>query len=183
MKFLLYVTGAAAGSLTPINLITFDALRPDDEIRVVLSRTAETFVTVRACAASGSRVVYQDSWDGDDALHIRWSEWADRIIVYPATLNFLGRLRSGTADTPMMLALQCSTAPVLVCPSLPPGSELSPAFRLAQEFFAENEQYHLVDTVPGYSLALATAAGRAPISFAEVLELCAPLAIQGIPGR
>ncbi|MFI7003598.1 flavoprotein [Nocardia sp. NPDC050175] len=171
VKFLLYVTGAAAAALTPLNLLTFDALRPDDELRVVLSRTAETFVTTRTCAA-GNRTVSRDCWETDEAVHLPFAAWPDVVIVYPATLDFLGRLRSGVTNTPMMLALQCTAAAVYLCPALPPGAENSPAFRAVQEFAAQHSQYRLVDTAPGYSLAMNADAGRAPAAFAEVLELC-----------
>ncbi|MBF6242233.1 MULTISPECIES: flavoprotein [Nocardia] len=172
MNYLLYVTGAASAALTPLNLLTFDAIRPGETMTVVLSRTAETFVTVRACSASGTRTVYRDRWDDELALHLHLAAAADRIIVHPATLNFLGRLSSGITDTPMMLALQCTDAPVYLCPAIPPGAENSAAFGAARSFVAAHPQYHLVDTLPAYSAALRTEAGRAPVSFAEVLELC-----------
>jgi phosphopantothenoylcysteine synthetase/decarboxylase len=44
-------------------------------------------------------------------------------------MNFIARLSTGLGDTPALLALQCTQAPIVVCPSLPPNGHLNPAYQ------------------------------------------------------
>ncbi|MFD0480773.1 hypothetical protein ACFQ0B_81285 [Nonomuraea thailandensis] len=56
------------------------------------------------------------------------SLWPDTVLVYPAGLHFLARLALGLGDTPAILALQCTPAPIGIAPSLPPHGLTSPAY-------------------------------------------------------
>jgi phosphopantothenoylcysteine decarboxylase/phosphopantothenate--cysteine ligase len=96
------------------------------ELRVAVTRNAERFVTRGALGPMSGGNALLDAWpDGpvDRALHVELAEWADTVIVHPASLHFLARLAQGLADTPVLLALQCTTAPVVLAPALPPGAE------------------------------------------------------------
>ncbi|MEU6893018.1 flavoprotein [Streptomyces sp. NPDC046557] len=99
---------------------------PRLETRMVITRSAERFVSRTALAALGGNEVVLDVWPEEAstaALHVELAQWADSVIVYPATMNFIARFATGMADTPAMLALQCTRAPVAVAPAVPPGGQ------------------------------------------------------------
>jgi phosphopantothenoylcysteine synthetase/decarboxylase len=94
-------------------------------VRTVLTRTAERFVSREALTAIGGSVALADAWPeepGTGALHVELARWPDAVAVHPASMHFLARFAVGLADSPVLLALQCTAAPVAVAPALPPGA-------------------------------------------------------------
>ena len=51
--------------------------------------------------------------------HIALAEFAEAIVIAPATANLIGKLATGVADDLLtMVLLAAATAPVLVCPAI-----------------------------------------------------------------
>ncbi|MFC4565490.1 flavoprotein [Nocardiopsis mangrovi] len=130
-RLLFVVTGAVAASATPGWLSWLRGAAPGLEVKVVMTRSAGRFVTPAALATATGGEVIADEWaDGThDAVHARLGEWAQAAVVFPATLNFMARFSLGLADTPALLSLQCTAAPVAIAPSLPPGAVQGHAYR------------------------------------------------------
>lgn len=124
-RLLFIVTGSFPASTVPAWLDWLHGSIPDLEITVVMTRSASRFVTPTALGA-GTREVVVDEWPdelgGEGALHVRLQEWAEAAIVFPATLHYMGRLALGLADSPSLLALQSTSVPIAVVPSVPPGA-------------------------------------------------------------
>ena len=130
-RLLLVVTGSIGAAYLPAWLIWLSRKHPELELRVVLTRSAERFVTRTTVHASSGAPVEPDTWDDEDtaeARHVRWAQWADAVMVYPASMHYLARLAGGLADTPSLLAAHCTRAPVLVAPGLPPGAVEGPVY-------------------------------------------------------
>lgn len=131
-RLLLVGTGAIGVSSLPGWLGWLRESFPDMETRVVLTRQATSFVSPAALTAIGGRTVVLDSWPTEPqvaAPHVELGQWAEAIAVYPATFHFTSRFALGLADTPAMLALQCTSAPIGLAPALPPGALHSHAFQ------------------------------------------------------
>ncbi|MFI8948943.1 flavoprotein [Streptomyces sp. NPDC053750] len=129
-RLLLVVTGSVSAAHMPFWLNWLGMSYPGLQTNVVLTRSAGRFVT-RSALSTGSEgcEVHTDTWPEEDthARHVEWGEWAQAVLVYPASFHFLARLALGLADSPALLAAQCTTAPVVVAPALPPGGWQSPA--------------------------------------------------------
>jgi hypothetical protein len=129
---LLYVgTGALGVMFMPMWLHWLRSSYPATEIRPVVTRAATRFVTPEAVAVFAGSQPALDDWGAQTsgaAPHVELAEWADTVIVHPATFHFVSRLALGSADTPVLLALQCTRAPIALAPSLPPGALGSPAW-------------------------------------------------------
>jgi len=97
MKLLLGITGGIAAYKTP-ELVR--ALRQNgDEVQVVLTGAARDFVGVTALHALSERKVLGDGLDAAGEMdHIRLAEWAELMLVAPATANTLSKLAAGFAD-------------------------------------------------------------------------------------
>lgn len=130
-RLLLVVTGAASAAFSPFWINWLRGAYPSIELKVAVTRSGERFVTAQTLALLSGHEVVRDGWpDHPDpaALHVVLAEWAQAVAVYPASAHFLARLALGLADTPVMLALQCTGAVVGLAPSVPPGLTANPAY-------------------------------------------------------
>ncbi|MEU9046542.1 MULTISPECIES: flavoprotein [unclassified Kitasatospora] len=155
-KRLLYVaTGGIQAMFLPQWLSWFRSGYPGTEVRCIVTPSALRFTGATAIAvASGASLPTVDIWPDqpDRALHVELAEWPDAVLVHPATMHFVARLALGLADTPTLLALQCTRAPVVVCPALPPGGHLNPAYRAHVAALAERDNFAVLPPVNGVSL-------------------------------
>ncbi len=96
------------------------------------------------------------------AAHIDLAEWADLILVYPATLDYSSRLAHGIADSPSLLAAMTTEAQVCIAPALPPRALANPIVAETLRKLRMPENFLVIDPVPGPSessdVALAGAA-------------------------
>ncbi len=122
-RLLVVVTGSLHAAFLPRDLAWLRAAYPQLEVQAVLTRSALQFLTETAVGNITGQEAIVDEWPtpAADAVHVRLQQWAQGIMVYPASFHYVARLALGLADTPSLLAIQCSAAPVVVAPSLPPG--------------------------------------------------------------
>jgi phosphopantothenoylcysteine synthetase/decarboxylase len=127
---LVVATGSIMVAHLPTHLAWVRHQQPSLEVQVVLTGAAAQFVSKEALHLISGRPVLDDAWEPDadtsGARHVELSRWPDLAVVWPATLHYTARLALGLADSPSLLALHCTSAPVGVAPSLPPGGWESP---------------------------------------------------------
>ncbi|CAL9278642.1 flavoprotein [Streptomyces sp. SudanB91_2054] len=153
-RLLLVGTGAISVTFLPYWIKWLGLVLPDVECRVVVTRSAERFVTREALSAVGSRPALLDAWPDEPrttALHVEWAQWAEAVAVYPATVNFISRFATGMGDTPAMLALQCTEATIGIAPSLPPGAIGNPVLARHLEEIQERPGVCVAPPEPGRS--------------------------------
>lgn len=97
------------------------------EVRVVMTDSAQRFIQPLTFAALTGHKVITSLWptseDSDSSMdasieHIAEAQWADALVVAPATAGILAKFAHGMADdflTTMYLAIE---APVLVAPAM-----------------------------------------------------------------
>ncbi|HRV70622.1 MAG TPA: bifunctional phosphopantothenoylcysteine decarboxylase/phosphopantothenate--cysteine ligase CoaBC [Thermovirgaceae bacterium] len=120
-KLLLGVTGGIAAYKAPETVREFR--KHGWEVEVILSRSAERFVSPLSISSLSSRRV----WLEDDFLsaergwkipHISLAEWADVMIVAPATASFLHGAAFGDGSTLLHASLLAARCPVLIFPAM-----------------------------------------------------------------
>lgn len=174
MRLVLFGTGALNACHLPLGVSWFRANRSGDELRVVLSRSATRFVSPLALAALAGGPVAIDEWDDPafaqegSAPHTGVLAGADAVLVYPATLNTIGRLAGLDASTPVLNALHCTRSLIAIAPNLPPGAETNPAVQQALAALDSRDNVLLIDPVVRPSLSTGEDAHVAP-PFWEVL--------------
>jgi phosphopantothenoylcysteine decarboxylase / phosphopantothenate---cysteine ligase len=118
-QVLLGVTGGIAAYKSP-DLVR--RLREQGaEVRVVLTPSAERFVTPLTFQAVSGHPVRGGLWDesAEAAMsHIELARWADLVLVAPATADFLGRLAAGLADDLLATVCLATEAPIAVAPAM-----------------------------------------------------------------
>lgn len=127
-KILLGVTGGIA-AYKACELVRELKAR-GSEVRVVMTAAASEFVTPLTFQALSGHPVSQNLLDSDQESamnHIALARWADRIVVAPASANFLARLATGMADDLLSTLCLARTAPLILAPAMNQAMWLNPA--------------------------------------------------------
>lgn len=153
-RLALIATGSVAAADLPFWATWLRTTYPDLEVTAVLTRSARRFVSAAALSGRLRGRVLEDVWPEDvgDARHVSLHRWAEGFLVFPCTLDYLARLALGMGDSPSMLAAQCTTAPIVLAPALPPGGQESPAYRRHAEAVVQRPNVTLVPPQPGTSV-------------------------------
>ncbi|MEH2195207.1 MAG: bifunctional phosphopantothenoylcysteine decarboxylase/phosphopantothenate--cysteine ligase CoaBC [Nostoc sp.] len=92
------------------------------EVRVILTRSAQEFITPLTIATLSRHPAYTDDdfWQPTHSrpLHIELGEWADVMVIAPLTANTLAKLAYGMADNLLTNTILASTCPVLLAPAM-----------------------------------------------------------------
>lgn len=91
------------------------------EVQVVMTAGACRFVAPLTFQALSGRPVRTDLWDeaAEAAMgHIELARWAERILIAPATADFIGRLAHGLADDLLTTLCLATGAPVSIAPAM-----------------------------------------------------------------
>ncbi|MFC9635107.1 flavoprotein [Streptomyces mirabilis] len=157
----------------PFWLTWLNEVYPNLQVKVVVTPSAERFVTLQGLSSHRFGHALRDEWPLDDshARHVEWAEWADGVLVYPTTFHFLARLALGLADSPALLAAQCTSVPVVVAPGLPPGGWQSPACAGHVAALSTRSNTAVVSPRPGISKTTGRPDAWAPALMPEAIRV------------
>ena len=91
------------------------------EVRVVMTRGATAFVTPLTFQAVSGNPVHTTLLDETSEAgmgHIELARWADRVLVAPATADFMARLAHGFANDLLSTICLATSAPVMLAPAM-----------------------------------------------------------------
>lgn len=89
-------------------------------VRVVMTPSATRFVGAMTFVGLTGRPAVTDLYDPayPGEVHVELGEWAEAIVIAPATQNLLARAASGFADDAVLATLACASGPVLYAPAM-----------------------------------------------------------------
>lgn len=90
-------------------------------VRVIMTESATQFVTPLTFQTISRSLVATDTFEERDpsvVSHIDTADWADLVVVAPATANILAKMAHGLADDMLSTTLLATQAPVLVAPAM-----------------------------------------------------------------
>ncbi|AZM57353.1 pantothenate metabolism flavoprotein [Streptomyces sp. WAC 01529] len=120
---------------------------------VCLTRSAREMVSPRALEVVSGRPVIAPDWSGDSGpSHVSWADWAEAVIVWPATLNFMSRCALGLADSLPSAIVLSTCAPVIFAPSVAEAAVRGGPFRRAVRLLTQ-DGHGLVGPVVGHSVS------------------------------
>jgi len=97
-------------------------LRAEDvDVKVVMTRSATEFVAPLTFQALSGQPVSLELLDAraEAAMgHIDLARWADRILIAPATADFIAKLRIGIADELLTAVCLAAEAPIVLAPAM-----------------------------------------------------------------
>ena len=118
-KILLIISGGIAAYKT-LDLIR-SLVSQNFEVKTILTKTAEEFVTPLSISSLSKNKVYQNKFDLNEEIemdHIALSRWADLILVAPATANILENIANGSANDFINTVILASDKKILFAPAM-----------------------------------------------------------------
>lgn len=149
-KILLCVTGGIA--VYKAAALTSKLVQAGAHVKVILSESAQKFVTPLTFQALSRNEVYVDTFDEKNPrviAHIDLADWADLILVAPATANTIGKIAGGIADNMITTVLLAATSPVWIAPAMNVHMYDHPAVKKNLSILAEYG-YQFIEPSEGY---------------------------------
>jgi phosphopantothenoylcysteine decarboxylase/phosphopantothenate--cysteine ligase len=103
-----------------------------------------------------------------DPVHVSLAEWADAVVVAPATANVIGKVACGIADDLLTCTVMATKAPVLIAPAMQSAMWRSAAVR-ANVAALKRRGFRIVGPDEGYLACGAEGIGRLTDT-AQILE-------------
>ncbi|MGZ3418881.1 MAG: flavoprotein [Polyangiales bacterium] len=119
------VCGAVAAFESP--RLALALLARGHEVRIALTRRARRFVQPEVLAAVTRAKVATRMHQRGRVPHVELAEWADLVLVAPATATTLSRIAQGDCSDLVSAIATTTSANVAIAPALTPGMAASPA--------------------------------------------------------
>lgn len=90
-------------------------------VKVMMTEHAQEFVPPLSFQVLSKNDVFTDTFDEKKSsvvAHIDLADWADLVIVAPATANLIGKMANGIADDMVTTTILATEAPVWVAPAM-----------------------------------------------------------------
>ncbi|HEH1040094.1 TPA: bifunctional phosphopantothenoylcysteine decarboxylase/phosphopantothenate--cysteine ligase CoaBC [Staphylococcus aureus] len=171
-KILLAVTGGIA-AYKAIDL-TSKLTQSGYEVRVMLTNHAQKFVTPLAFQAISRNAVYTDTFieeNPSEIQHIALGDWADAIIVAPATANTIAKLSVGIADDLVTSTLLATETPKFIAPAM--NVHMYENKRTQQNInILKEDGYHFIEPGSGFLACGYVTKGRMeePLQIVSVID-------------
>lgn len=123
-RIVLGVTGSIAAYKAPILMRRL--MDAGAQVRVVTTSSASRFIGEAVFRGLGAEV-FTGMWEGSGETHVALAEWADAIVVAPATADILARVRQGRADDLLTATILCAERRVIFAPAMHPSMWNNPA--------------------------------------------------------
>ena len=119
-RIVLCVTGGIAAYKSAY--LTRALVKAGARVLVVMSENAQRFVTPLTFETLSNNPVVTSTFERVHAMgaveHIDLAEWAELVVVAPATYNLLGKLYAGIADDSVTTFLTAVVCPVYLAPAM-----------------------------------------------------------------
>lgn len=174
-NILLAVTGGIA-AYKAIDL-TSKLTQGGYDVRVMLTEHAQQFVTPLSFQAISRNAVYTNTFleeNPAEIQHIALGDWADAIVVAPATANIISKLSHGIADDMVTTTLLATTTPKFMAPAMNVHMFENPRIQANIQTLID-DGYHFIEPGEGFLACGYVAKGR----MAEPLEIKAVINRQG----
>ena len=93
------------------------------DVRVIMTRAATSFVTPLTFREITGQPVTETMWGEPHhhVEHIALAEFAELVLVAPATANFIAKAAAGIADDMLTTSVLATRAPLLIAPAMNTG--------------------------------------------------------------
>ncbi|OPY15303.1 MAG: Coenzyme A biosynthesis bifunctional protein CoaBC [Syntrophus sp. PtaU1.Bin005] len=118
-KIILGITGGIAAYKAAE--LTRQLVKGGAEVKVVMTRHAREFITPLTMQTLSGGPVFLDMFDtikDYEIAHIALADYADLLVIVPATANVIGKIASGIADDLLTTTVMATRSPVLICPAM-----------------------------------------------------------------
>lgn len=142
------------------------------QIIVIMTENAQKFITPLTLETLSENEVVTEMFPEKKMVgvrHINLAQWADLILIAPATANLIGKIRAGIADDILTTVVISTKSPVMFAPSMNVNMYENPIFGENMEYL-KKLGYKFIEPETG-DLACGTGKGRLPEPEAIVGEV------------
>lgn len=132
------------------------------EVQIVMTASAEEFVTATTLQAVSGRPIRANLWDKEAEAamsHIELARWADVVLIAPATAEVMARIVSGGAPDLLTTICLATEAPIALAPAMNHVMWNNPATQ-ANRAVLEQRGIHILGPGTGSQACGETGAGR-----------------------
>ncbi|MCZ0717241.1 bifunctional phosphopantothenoylcysteine decarboxylase/phosphopantothenate--cysteine ligase CoaBC [Aerococcus kribbianus] len=150
------------------------------QVRVTMTPQAQRFVTSETLAVLSKYPVLVEGQDYPEMVgHVALADWADAMVLLPATANSLTALATGRADNEMLSSLMASHSPLLLVPAMNHNmwQKASLQRQIAQ---LRKDGYYVIEPAYGFLAEGYQGKGRMPETDQVFQALSALMAIETV---
>ena len=117
-KILLAISGGIAAY--KMNYLVRDFVKKGAEVKVILTPSAENFVSKVTLSTLSKNPVFSDFYDenGTWNSHVELALWADLLLISPCTANTLAKMIHGICDNLVIATYMSAKCPVFIAPAM-----------------------------------------------------------------
>ena len=118
-KIVLGITGSIAAYKAAVLIRLL--IKKGAEVQVVITPAGKEFITPITLSALTSKPVISEFFaqrDGSWHSHVALGQWADAMLIAPATASSIGKMAHGIADNMLVTTYLSMKAPVFVAPAM-----------------------------------------------------------------
>jgi phosphopantothenoylcysteine decarboxylase / phosphopantothenate---cysteine ligase len=118
-KIILGITGSIAAYKAAALTRLF--MKEGAETQVIMTDAATEFITPLTLSTLSKKPVissFVKGKEGEWYNHVKLAEWADLILIAPATADFIAKMAHGICDHVLVAVYQSATCPVYVAPAM-----------------------------------------------------------------
>ncbi|WP_313502516.1 bifunctional phosphopantothenoylcysteine decarboxylase/phosphopantothenate--cysteine ligase CoaBC [Kaistella carnis] len=170
-KILICISGGIAAY--KINYLIRDFIKKDAEVQVLMTPSAEQFVSKLTLSTLSKNPVYSDfySENGTWNNHVELALWADVIIMAPCTANTLSKMVHGTCDNLVLATYMSAKCPVFIAPAMDLDMYQHPSTQQNLELAADFG-HHIIPAEEGELASGLSGVGRMaePENISKIIE-------------
>ena len=131
-------------------------------VKVIMTENATKIITPLTLETLSRNKVVVDMWDinrGYEVEHISLAEWADLVLIAPATYNIVGKIANGIADDMLSTVISACTKPKYLALAMNVNMYENP---ILKENISKLERfgYNFIEADEGFLACNADAKGR-----------------------
>ncbi|MGM9805756.1 MAG: bifunctional phosphopantothenoylcysteine decarboxylase/phosphopantothenate--cysteine ligase CoaBC [Candidatus Aphodosoma sp.] len=144
------------------------------EVRCVTTRNALQFITPVTLQTLSRNKVYTEVFEPVGVWnpeHVSHADWADAMIVAPATANIIGKFYAGIADDALSTTFIAFDKPVFIAPAMNTRMYESPVMKRNMDFL-KSVGIHFIEPSDGELACGAEGKGRMeePVNIVSILN-------------
>lgn len=168
---LIGITGSISAAMMVPSIVWLRQSLGIQDIHVIMTSQAARIVppaTISVVTGSKTLVDWTDA-EAMDVPHITLAQWADIILVMPATANILAKVAHGIADDLLSTCLLAAECPVICAAAMNNAMWRKPATQrnIAQ---LRADGYYVIDPMAGYAVADGVKNDGAMVAVPTVIE-------------
>ena len=132
-------------------------------VKVIMTENATKIITPLTLETLSRNKVVVDMWDinrGYEVEHISLADWADVVLIVPATYNIVGKVANGIADDMLSTVISACTKPKYFALAMNVNMYENPILRDNIEKLKKYENYYFIEADEGFLACNVNAKGR-----------------------